>query len=76
MGFVMAVAHSYVRPDGLPNPHHGCVEVHINNRERFVAPIESIEGAVQLVPENEDAESNGIFLVNNHIDLETYYYVY
>ncbi len=76
MGFAMAVVYMYVRPDGLPNPHHGCVEVQLNKQDMIVAPIESIEGAVHLIAENEEAEKGGIFLVNNHIDLETYYYVY
>ena len=75
LGFVLAVGYEYVRRDGLPNPHHKCVEVQVNKRDRFVAPIGSIEGGVQLIPENEEIES-GIFLVNNHIDLETYYYIY
>ena len=73
----MVIAHTYVRPSGLPNPYHKCVEVKLNKEDRFVAPIKSIEGAAHLIGEDEEAEAeDAVLLVNNHTDLETYYYVY
>ena len=61
---------------GNPNRFHGCVEVEIDSRSRFVAEVGSIEGPVQLVEVNETRQSRKTWIVNNHIDLETYYYVY
>ena len=76
IGLAMVIPYKYVRSDSLPNKYHGCVEVQLDKRSRFVVPIKSIEGAVQLVPENIESKLNKIFLVNNYIDLDTFYYVY
>ena len=76
MSLAMVIPYKYVRSDSLPNKYHGCVEVQLDKYGRFVVPIKSIEGAVQLVPENIESKSNKIFLVNNYIDLDTFYYVY
>jgi hypothetical protein len=79
MGFVMVIGYKYVRNDGLPNPSHGCVEVRLDKQDRFVAPIDAIEGAVHLIAEDEAEDERSkikVRLVNNHIDLNTYYYVY
>jgi hypothetical protein len=75
IGLAVIVGYKYVRPDGIPNKSHGCVEVELSKQDRFVASIGSIEGAVQLIPEK-DSPNNKVYLVNNYIDLETYYYVY
>ena len=72
----MVVAYKYAKSDGLPNKLHGCVEVRLDKRKRFVTPVKSIEGALQLIPEKEKRCGTEVFLVNNYIDLETYYYVY
>ena len=74
--FAVLVGHKCSARSGLPNQFHGCVEVELDNRDRFVAEVGSIEGPVQLVEVNEIRKSRKTWIVNNHIDLETYYYVY
>ena len=61
---------------GLPNKYHGFVEVGLEGRHRYVVEVGSIEGPVQLVEVSETRKSRKTWIVNNHIDLETYYYVY
>ena len=41
-----------------------------------MADVEVIEGPVHLVDTNETRSSRKRWVVNSHIDLETYYYVY
>jgi hypothetical protein len=66
----------YKYPCGRPNRFHGCVEVELDGRDRSVAEVGSIEGPVQLVEVNETRKSRKTWVVNNHIDIETYYYIY
>jgi len=75
---VLAVimGYKFTGPSGLPNKFHGFVEVEFEGRDRYVVEVESIEGPVQLVEVNETRKSRKTWIVNNHIDLETYYYVY
>ena len=61
---------------GQPNRFHGSVEVEFDGRDRAVAEVGSIEGLVQLVEVNEARRSRKTWIVNNHNDLETYYYIY
>ena len=70
------VGYRYKNPSGRPNRFHGCVEVEQDGRDRSVAEVGSIEGPVQLVEVNEARRSRKTWIVNNHIDLETYNYVY
>ena len=63
-------------PCGRPNYLYVCVEVEFDGRDCSVAEVESIEGPVQLVEVNKARRSRKTWIVNNHIDLETYYYVY
>jgi hypothetical protein len=70
------VGYKFTGPSGLPNKFHGFVEVELEGRDRYVVEVESIEGPVQLVEVNETRKSRKTWIVNNHIDLETYYYVY
>jgi len=61
-----------------PNRFHGFMEVELENgnNRRFVAQVESIEGPVQLVEVNEIRQTRKTWIVNTHIDLDTYYKVY
>jgi hypothetical protein len=68
--------HKYTSRAGRPNRYHGCVEVELDSRDRCVAEVGSIEGPVQLVAVNETRQSRKTWIVTNHIDKETYYYVY
>ena len=61
---------------GQPNRFHGSVEVELDGRDRAVAEVGLIEGPVQLVEVNKARRSRKRWIVNNHIDLATYYYVY
>ena len=70
------MSYKFTGPSGLPNKFHGFVEVELEGRDRYVVEVESIEGPVQLVEVNETRKSRKTWIVNNHIDLETYYYVY
>ena len=70
------VGYKFAGTSGLPNRFYGCVEVELDSRDRSVAEVGSIEGPVQLVKVNETRQSRKTWIVNNHIDLETYYYVY
>jgi len=70
------MGYKFTGPSGLPNKFHGFVEVELEGRDRYVVEVESIEGPVQLVEVNETRKSRKTWIVNNHIDLETYYYVY
>ena len=55
---------------------HSCVEVELDSRDQSVAEVGSIESLVQLVEVNETRQSRKMWIVNNYIDLETYYYIY
>ena len=76
--FAMITGTKYVTSTGQPDSIHGCVEVIENPQDRYVMPIRSLEGAVHLVPVDEvhKGPNPRQYLVNNHIDLDTYYYVY
>ena len=74
LGFAMIQGTKFVNPSSKPDPAHGFVEVEIDQGDRYIAPIGSIEGPVQLVEVDENSARS--WLVNSHIDLETYYYVY
>lgn len=50
-----------------------------NPKNRYVTPVSSIEGAVNLVPESEEKEACDqlrVSLINSHMDLDMYYSVY
>ena len=61
---------------GQPNRFHSSVEFKLDGRDHAVAEVGLIEGPVQLVEVNEACRSWKTWIVHNHIDLETYYYVY
>jgi len=65
----------YATESGKPNCFHGFVEVVLNKRDRYVVVVEPIEGPVHLL-EGEKIWGKDSGIVNSHIDLETYYYVY
>jgi len=71
----MLVGMKYATESGKPNRFHGFVEVVLNERDRYVAEVEPIEGPVHLL-EGETIWGKNSWIVNSHIDLETYYYVY
>ena len=70
------VGYKFAGTSGLPNRFHGCVQVELDSRDRSVAEVGSIEGPVQLVEVNETRQCRKTWIVNNHIELETYYYIY
>lgn len=72
---VMLVGMKYAMESSNPNRFHGFVEVVLNERDRYVAEVEPIEGPVHLL-EGRKIRGNKSWIVNSHIDLETYYYVY
>ena len=72
------VGYKWKDPCSRPNRFHGCVEVELDGI-RCVAEVGSIEGPVQLVEVNEGrrtGRTRKTWIVNNHIDLETYWYIY
>jgi hypothetical protein len=73
---VMLVGMKFTTASSKPNRYHGFVEVELNTRDRYVAQVEAIEGPVHLVDVNEKRQTGKRWIVNSHIDLETYYYVY
>ena len=70
------VGYKFAGTSGLLNRFNSCVEVDLDSRDRSVAEVGSIKGPVQLVEVNGTRQSRKTWIVNNHIDLETYYYVY
>ena len=72
---VMLVERKDAMESSNPNCFHGFVEVVINARDRYVAEVETIERLVHLV-EGRKIRKNQSWIMNGHIDLETYYYVY
>lgn len=78
----MVLRTRYCNANELPDRYHECVAVVENPKDRYVTPITSIKGVVDLVPEEEDDEWTGhskhskVFQINNLIDLDTYYSVY
>jgi hypothetical protein len=72
---VMLVGMKYATESSKPNRFHGFVEVVLNERDRYVAEVEPIEGPVHLLERGKIRGKNS-WVVNSHIDLETYYYVY
>ena len=72
---VMLVGKKYATESGKPNRFQGFVEVVLNERDWYLARVESIEGPVHLL-EGEKIRGQNSWIVNSHIDLETYYYVY
>ena len=71
----MLVGMKYATESRNPNRFHGFVEVVLNERDRYVTEVEPIEGPVHLL-EGRKIRGNKSSIVNSHIDLETYYYVY
>ena len=58
---------------GQPSRFHSSIEVELDGRDRVFAEVGSIEEPVQLVEVNEARRSQKTWIVNNHINLETYY---
>jgi len=71
----MLVGMKYATESGKPNRFHGFVEVVLNERDRYVTEVEPIVGPVHLL-EGETIRRKNSWIVNSHIDQETYYYVY
>ena len=71
----MLVEMKYATESSNLNRFHGFVEVVLNKRDWYVAEVKPIEGPVNLL-EGSKIWGNKSWIVNSHIDLETYYYVY
>jgi hypothetical protein len=52
------------------------LDVELEGWDWYDLQVESIVCPVQLVEVNETHKSRKTWIVNNYIDLETYYYVY
>jgi len=72
---VMLVGMKYATESGKLNHFHEFVEVVLNEQNRYMVEVEPIEGPVHLL-EGEKIRGKNSWIVNSHIDLETYYYVY
>jgi len=72
---VMLGGMKYATESGKPNRFHGFVEVELNERDWYIVEVELIEGPVHLL-EGEKIWGKNSWIVNGHIHLETYYYVY
>jgi hypothetical protein len=66
----------FTEPSGLPNKFHDFLDVELEGWDRYIVEVESIDGPVQLEEVNETLKSRKTWILNTHIDLETYYYVY
>ena len=75
LGLVRLIGMKYVTESSNPNRFHGFVEVVLHERDRYVTEVEPIEGQV-LRLEGRKIRGNKSWIVNSHIDLEIYYYVY
>jgi len=71
----MIVGMKYATESGKPNRFHQFVEVLLNERDRYIAEVEPIEGPVHLRV-GEKIRGQSSWIVNSHIDLGTYYYVH
>ena len=71
----MLVGMKYATESSNPNRFHGFVVVVLNEWDQYVAEVEPIEGPVHLL-KGRKIRGNKSWIVNSHIDLETYYYVY
>ena len=71
----MLVGMKYAMESSNSNHFPGFVEVVLNERDQYVAEVEPIAGLVRLV-EGRKIRENKSWIVNSHINLETYYYVY
>ena len=71
----MLVGMKYATESSKPNRFHGFVEVVLHERDRYVTDVDSIKGLVHLLEGGKIWGKNS-WVVNSHIDLETYYYVY
>jgi len=71
----MLVGMKYATESGKLNRFHRFVEVVLNERDRYVAKVEPIAEPVHLL-EGGKIRGKNRCIVNSHIDLETYYYLY
>lgn len=75
----MVLGIKYCNLCGLHNRYHGCVTIVKNPTNRYTMPVSSIEGAVHLVPEQEEETATNnlqVWLVNNIIDQDTFDTIY
>jgi len=72
---VILVGMKYATDLDKPNRFHGFVEVVLIEQDRYVTEVEPIEGPVHLL-EREKIWGKNSWIVNSHMDLKTYYYVY
>ena len=75
--YTVVIPTKYKDIHGWANCVDGCIQVVKQTNKMHIVPIGSIVGPAHLVREN--ATSGGIdriWLVNNHVDLDTYWTVY
>ena len=72
---VMLEGMKYAIESSNPNRFPGFVGVVLNERDWYVTQVEPIDGLVHLL-EGSKIRGNNSGIVNSHIDLETYSYVY
>jgi hypothetical protein len=69
---IILMGYKFAGRSSFPIRFHGLVEVELNRKDRYVTDVEVIEGPVHLVDTNETRSSRKRWVVNSHLDLETY----
>ena len=72
---VMLEGMKYATESTKPNLFHEFVEVVLNEQDQYIADLKPIEGQVYLLVSGK-IQGKDSWVVNSHIDLDTYYYVY
>ena len=75
MKFMVYESFEYGTPGGLPDQTSGFVMVKHKSRSRAYVGLQAIEGPAHLVPAHVRSKPT-LWNVNNHVDLETYWYIY
>lgn len=71
----MLVEMQYATESSNPNHLNGFLEVVLNALDQYVAEVEPIDGLVHLL-KGSKIQGNKTWIVNSHIGLEIYYYLY
>jgi len=76
--YVVVISTKYKNPDGWGDYVDGFVQVVKQTDKMHIVPVRAIVGPAQLVQENNAAldRIDSVWLVNNHVDLDTYWTVY
>ena len=75
MEFIVYEPFEYATPGGLPDQTSRSVIVKRKSRSWAAVGLQAIEGPAHLVPAHVRSKPT-LWNVNNHVDLETYWYIY